>query len=179
MASYGRMTGPARLEFTRRFEASPDRVWEFIVDPDLRKLWFCAGATDRHVGGTIVLDFDHARLSDRSGTSPSDEEEGQSLFEGTITQYDPPRIFSFLWPDMPGQKDTEVTIALTEMDGGITELHLVHDGLKSRRNRLGATAGWHAHFELLADQLADKPRRDFWDLHEMLEREYAERLGHN
>lgn len=176
MSDYGRMTGPARLEFRRVFDAPIERVWEFIVDPELRKTWFCAGKTDRHEGGIIVLDFDHSRLSNRSATTPSDQTEGQSTFTGTITEYQPPVRFAFLWPDMPGQKNTKVTISLSEVSDRKTELHLKHEGLHSSDHRLGATAGWHAHLDILADKLAGTPHCDFWDLHEKLEPEYAKRL---
>ena len=66
-------------------------------------------------------------------------------------------------------------IVVPATDDGGTHLTLVHDGLLSPEYRDGATAGWHAHFDLLVDLVAGRDRRDFWVAHDRRAAEYAAR----
>lgn len=175
MTSYGKLIGIDCLEFDRVFAASPERLWEYLVDPDLRQTWFCAGHTDRFVGGKLVFDFDHDRISE----TPAPEIDGcdsKAQFEGEILEYDPPRRLAFSWPEAPGGKATRVAITLEHVGEEQTRMRLVHQGLLSKEYRDGAAAGWHAHLDLLEDIAAGKPRRDFRNLHRQREVEYADRL---
>jgi len=60
----------AMLRFERLLDAPVDKVWQYLVDPDLRARWFMAGPTDARVGGSIGLTMDHDRLSDRDVPTP-------------------------------------------------------------------------------------------------------------
>lgn len=40
--------------------------------------------------------------------------------------------------------------------------------------RVGTSAGWHAHLDILEDDLAGRARRAFWSAHARLEAEYAD-----
>ena len=54
-----------------------------------------------------------------------------------------------------------MTIRLSE-EGENTRLVLTHDRLSSPDYQQGASAGWHAHLDLLSDLMEDRPTRDFW-----------------
>ncbi len=173
MSDYGRQTGPDQLEFRRRFAADIETVWAFLTDPAKRETWFCGGVTEPRAGGRIVFDFDHRKLSERP---PPDKyaHDAVTCFEGEVLVYAPPHKLAFSWPEADGE-GSRVEITLTETGRGETELHLVHSGLGTREYRIGASAGWHAHFDLLADIAAGREPRDFWDRHMALEDEYGER----
>lgn len=96
MGDYGKQIGPAELEFTRQFDASVETVWQFLVDPDKRKLWFCGGSTDDRVGGGIVFEFDHRRLAKSPAPMKyASEETAKHL--GEIIEYEPPHRLAFTW----------------------------------------------------------------------------------
>ncbi len=167
------LAGPTSLEMVRELPASPERVWEFLTNPDLRKRWFCGGETEGRVGGVMVFEFDHRRLSDSPPTAKNSCAEVVS-FNGTVTAWDPPRTLAFLWPAEDGG-DTLVTITLKPVDGG-SRLHLVHERLANAGDRTGAAAGWHAHIDLLSDLLSDRTPRDFWKTYTPLEADYRKRF---
>ena len=174
MSDYGKLLGPGTLEFRRHFDAEIDKVWQFIVDPEKRKLWFCGGSTDDHVGGKIVFEFDHRRLSE-SGPPERYADENVVTHHGEILEYEAPNRLAFTWFESAGAESSKVEISLKSVDGG-TELHLVHSGIEGRDMLIGVFAGWHGHFDLLAEVLSGARQSDFWDRHNALEEEYAERV---
>ena len=172
MSDYGKLTGPGRLEFRREFAADIETVWQFLVDPEKRKLWFCAGRTDDFVGGKLVFDFDHSRLSDRAPPSQYADEH-KVVHEAEILQIDPPHRLVFDWFESAGEEVSKVDITLKSLGDERTELHLVHTGLNERQITIGVLAGWHGHFDLLVEVLAGPRKTDFWDRDQELEAEYS------
>ncbi|KWV95829.1 SRPBCC family protein [Erythrobacter sp. AP23] len=172
MNDYGRLVDANTIQFRRHFDADVETVWAFLIDPEKRKLWFCGGETDARVGGRIVFEFDHRRLSD---TPPPEKYADQETarFEGEILACEPLRRLVFTWPEEEGE-GTRVEIDLSKADGGGTDLVLTHRGLGSAEFRIGALAGWHAHFDLLDDIFAGIDPRDFWTRHMALEDHYGE-----
>lgn len=172
MTDYAHLTAPATLEIYRSLPAAPERVWQYLTDPQLRQQWFCAGATGTAAGEEFVMDFDHSRLS----TSPPPEDAGCGepvVMRGTIVRCDPPFELAYEWPDEHGG-GTLVTIRLTAEDGG-TKLHLQHSRLTNPTFRTAASAGWHAHLDLLCDLMSGNTTRDFWQHYGHLKQEYDQR----
>lgn len=171
--NYAKMVAPAQLEIFRELPASCERVWEYLTDPDLRQQWFCAGQTGSAVGEPFVMDFDHTRLS--CSKPEGGECGGPSLVEGTIEIFEPPHKLSYRWPGHEGDDDSVVTIELKQQ-GENTQLHLVHSRLTNPEFQKGASAGWHAHLDLLLDLVSGVERRDFWDHYNELKAEYDGRV---
>lgn len=173
---FAKLVLPATLEIIRTLPASPDRVWEYLVDPELRKLWFCAGETGNQPGDDFVMDFDHTRLSDSA--PPADLGCGEPMtMKGTIVTFDPPNVLCYNWPEEDGS-GTVVTIRLTA-EGEGTRLYLTHERLSNSEFKKGASVGWHAHLDLLVDELHGNQRRDFWKHYGALKAQYDERIGQN
>ena len=175
MDNYGRQTGPAQLEFVREFEAAPHIVWQFLVEPEKRKIWFCGGSTGDHVGGKIVFEFDHRNLAE----SPPPEKyasEETATHHGEILEFDPPDRLAFTWFESAGSETSVVEITLRATETGGTTLKLVHKGVEGRSMLVGVLAGWHGHFDLLAEVLAGPRITDFWLRDHELEQEYEERV---
>ncbi len=175
MSDYGVQTGPEEIQFTRRFDASAEKVWQFLVDPEKRKTWFCGGSTDDHFGGRIVFEFDHRRLAE----SPPPEKyasEETATHNGEILEYDAPRRLAFTWFESAGAISSTVEITLRAISENETELHLVHKGIAGREMLVGVLAGWHGHFDLLVETLVGERKTDFWVRDQQLEAEYEERV---
>ena len=175
MSEYGRLIGPGKLEFDRRFDAPVEKVWQFLVDPEKRKMWFCGGSTDDHVGGKIVFEFDHRRLSE----SPPPEKyasEEVVTHHGEILEYNPPTRLAFTWFEGAGAESSTVEIDLVSNPDGSTQLHLVHTGVEGRDMLIGVFAGWHGHFDLLGEVLAGDRKSDFWVRDQELEAEYSQTI---
>jgi len=170
---FARLVSPQALEIARVLPAPVDRVWEHLVDPELRKLWFCAGATGTRPGDDFVMDFDHSRISD-SDPPPEIGCGDPVVMTGTIVTYDAPSVLAYSWPEEHGT-GTIVTIRLKQ-DGDNTTLTLSHDRLSNPEYQKGASAGWHAHLDLLVDVMNGNERRDFWIHYAALKKQYDQRM---
>ena len=170
---YARMVAPAQLEIVRELPASCERVWEYLTDPELRKKWFCSGATGSKSGEEFVMEFDHTRLS--TSAPPEGLDCGSPVVHGTIVTFEPPHRLSYRWPGESDDDESIVTIELTQR-GENTRLHLVHSKLTNPEFQKGASAGWHAHLDLLLDLVEGKETRDFWVHFGKLKSEYDERI---
>ena len=56
-------TAPNTVQLERLLDAPIERVWEFLVDPVKRGLWFAAGPLEQKQGGALAFTFDHDNLS--------------------------------------------------------------------------------------------------------------------
>ena len=147
---YAKFVAPAQLEIIRDLPASCDRVWEYLTDPELRKQWFCAGATGSKPDEEFVMDFDHTRLSTSAPPAGFECSGEPVVVRGTIITFEPPHKLAFRWPGESDEDESIVTIELTQQ-GENTRLHLVHSKLTNPEFQKGASAGWHAHLDLLVD----------------------------
>lgn len=174
MTDEAHLTAPATLEIFRSLPAPPERVWQYLTDPELRQQWFCAGATGTAAGEEFVMDFDHSRLS--TSAPPDDAGCGDPVvMKGTILKITPPHELSYGWPDEHGGH-TVVTIRLSA-EGSSTRLHLQHSKLDNPGFRSAASAGWHAHLDLLCDLVDGVPTRDFWQHYATLKQHYEQRAA--
>ncbi len=172
---YAKLVAPTQLEIVRDLPASRERVWEYLTDPELRQKWFCAGHTGTSPGDAFVMDFDHTRLSD--SPPPAEIECGDPVvMRGTITVFDPPHKLAYRWPGEGEEEESLVTIELTQ-HGELTRLRLIHSRLANPEFQKGASAGWHAHLDLLVDLINDKSPRDFWVHYGSLKTVYDDRIA--
>lgn len=154
------------LRFERLLDAPREKVWQYLVDPELRKLWFMGGPTDLRAGGSFGLSMNHHLLSDADVPTPERYRPyiGHSWAE-RILRVDPPQLLAFTWED---GKAGEVTFELYEEDGK-TRLVLTHAGIHGRKDVMNFGGGWHSHLATLTRRLREEPVLDFWALHEQAE----------
>ncbi len=140
------------------------------MNPELLKKWLCGCETGLAQGESFVTDFDHTRISDSA--PPEDIECGNESIQirGEIVEFDPANKLVNDWPHDKGP-DTVITVKLIAMDSG-TLLKLTHARLTSEEFRKGASAGWHAHLDLLLDLRSQQPAPDFWLHYAGLKAEY-------
>lgn len=175
MNDYATYPESSVLEIYRDLPGPIERVWDYLTKSDLRQKWLCAGDVSSEVGGEVVFQFDHSRLS-KHPTPDNHNGSGDQYMTGIIRVYDPPHHLAFSWPSVEAEAPTEVVIKLVEIEGGV-RLHLRHERLVTTDYKSGASAGWHTHLDILNDILAHRDVRDFWEHFLPLEQEYKRRLA--
>jgi uncharacterized protein YndB with AHSA1/START domain len=153
---------PDSLRFERLLDAPVEKVWRYLVDPELRARWFMGGPTDLKVGGAIAMTMNHDRLSDEQVGTPDRYKQylGHS-WEERITRIEPPRLLAFTWE---AGEAGEVTFELID-EAGRTRLVLTHTGLRGRADAINFGGGWHSHLEALSRRIRGDRVPDFWRLH--------------
>lgn len=182
MSKYGEVLESGALRFVRDLPGPIERVWEWIVDPDKRALWLAGGRTEPGAGGVMELSFDNDSLTPHDDpTAAACESDAEA--DGHSTQiscdiliWEPPHRLSITWPNRHGGRD-EIAFTLSE-HGEHVRLELVHHGINDPIDLIGASAGWHGHFQIMADKLIGQiPAEAFWTAHKTLEDEYRSRLA--
>lgn len=165
---------PETLRFERLLDAPIDKVWQYLVDPELRARWFMGGPTDDKAGGVIGMTMRHDNLSDGDVTTPERYRPylGHS-WEERITRIEPPHILAFTWEN--GEAG-EVMFELSDM-AGKTKLVLTHSGLRGSSDAIDFGGGWHSHLAVLQRRIVGEPVPDFWALHSAAEATVKQALG--
>ena len=129
------------IEVEQRIEASPDTVFEYLIDPRRFVLWMGARAElDPRLGGKFRIDVD-----------------GVHIASGEYREIDPPHRLVMTWgwesdPEVPpGSTIVEITLL---PDGAHTLLRLRHTGLPTDGQRRNHRAGWEMYTGKLAAVLA-------------------------
>jgi uncharacterized protein YndB with AHSA1/START domain len=113
-------------------KASPEQIWEAIVDPEL---------TSKYFYGSRVTITPEGRLS----TSPDGSE---NWGDSEVLEWDPPRKLVHGWrslydPELAAEGTSRVTWEIEPGDGGVTKLTLVHDQLEDApKTAESVSGGW-------------------------------------
>jgi uncharacterized protein YndB with AHSA1/START domain len=160
-----------RLE--RVLNAPVETVWRYLTEAELRSQWFMGGS-DAAAGGDFDLFVDHDKLSADDVPYP----EGYGEFKGAtwkekVLRFEPPHL---LETTFQSGKNGTVTYELTA-DGAKTRLVLTHSGIVSPVGAQDFGSGWNSHLTVLAERLAGRTVRNFWDLHARSREEVARALA--
>lgn len=128
--------GPWRMVFQRRYEVSPERVWQAITDPNGGFWRPDRMHIDPRVGGEVAIDF-----------GDCDGEDGWAVAQ--ITAYEPPRLFAYR-----ATPDTSEARWSLQPDGHHTLLTF----RPAEPPLLVIVTGWHATLDNLARALNGQPR---------------------
>ncbi|HKT43741.1 MAG TPA: SRPBCC family protein [Gaiellaceae bacterium] len=120
-----------RIRFERHFDAPIAGVWSALTDPERLARWLAPAS---FADGAVRLEFD-----------------AENVVTGALLASDPPRLLEYEWR-FPGETESVVRFELFE-DGDATMLVLEHR-LLGAGQAVGYGAGWHAHLDGLADELA-------------------------
>jgi uncharacterized protein YndB with AHSA1/START domain len=132
--------------------ASPETVWEFLVDPEKAVRWMGTAATfELRPGGLYRVDVVPGNTA-----------------VGTFVEIDPPRrlVYTWGWESGPGSSvapgSTTVAFDLIPRDSG-TLLRFRHSDLPSSKSVESHGHGWDHYFERLAKVAArEDPGPDPW-----------------
>ena len=129
------------VTIVRRIKASPAKVWAAITRPDQMIQWWGPDA-----GPTLRADVDvrpGGRFSVVFRLLNSDEHNPTGIYREVV----PERKLVFTW-DLPGERESLVTILLKPIDGG-TELTLHHEHLPDEAKRQSHEQGWRGLLDKL------------------------------
>jgi uncharacterized protein YndB with AHSA1/START domain len=154
-------TAPDAIRLERLLDATPETVWRYLTEADLRSRWFMGG-TDATPGGEFDLLVDHDKLSDEEVPYP----ESYAAHKGAtwtekVVRFEPPRL---LETTFQGGKNGTVTYELFPERGG-TRLVLTHSRIVSPVGAQDFGSGWNSHLTVLEERLAGRSVKNFWALH--------------
>ncbi len=142
------------LRLEHSFDAPIDLVFQAWTDPEHLAKWW----------GPATVDVTHCDMDMRVGgryrtcmTSPDGEEHWT---QGEYLEIDPPEKLIFTWAwEIDGDPNnttnvTTVTIKLSELDDGQTNLVMIHTGFDTEEGRDNHNGGWSSSLECLAAMLA-------------------------
>jgi uncharacterized protein YndB with AHSA1/START domain len=164
-------TDTIRLE--RVLDASPETVWRYLTEAELRQQWFMGG-TDARPDSEFELLNDHDNLSDEKVPYPDDYApyKGRTWNEKVI-RFDPPRL---LETTFQSGKNGTVTYELRP-EGDQTRLIVTHSGITSATGSQDFGGGWNSHMTVLQERLAGRSIPNFWELHKRSREAVAKTLG--
>lgn len=127
------MSTKPEFVYTTYIEATPEKVWEALTDPD-----------------TTAAYWGHSNVSDWRPGSPWEHRrtDGSGVADvvGTIVEAVPPRRLVFTWAG-PGEERPDgpstVTFELKPV-GGTVQLTVTHENLRDDKERREAAGGWAA-----------------------------------
>ncbi len=163
--SYGVLIEPTTLKIQRLLPGPIERVWAYLTDSDLRRLWLASGEMELKAGAPFELTWRNDTLTDPPGQRPPGFDAEHSM-QSQITEIDPPRKLAIAWGN-----SGDVSFEL-EPQGDEVLLTLIHRRLPSRDMLIKVAAGWHAHLDVLVARASGNAPKPFWDSWIDLRQEY-------
>jgi uncharacterized protein YndB with AHSA1/START domain len=139
------------ITVTRVFDAARERVWKEWTDPESFADWF--GGTEWEVPlSTVSMDV-------RPGgswrlTMFADTGRREIRWKGEYREVIEPERLVFTISDRPGDAYELITVVLTDLGDGRTEMHFQQHGYLSAEQYKGAEQGWSTFFDRIAARLA-------------------------
>lgn len=165
---------PRTVRIERLLPGPSERLWDYLVLSEKRRLWLAAGEMEPWVGGDLTLIFRHDELSDETTPEARAGSGEMAPMHGRVTEWDPPRLLAYTWPGDSGM--SEVTFELFP-EGGDVLLVLTHRHLADDGTMIMVASGWDTHLGVLIDRLEGRDPRGFWSTFARLRAVYSERFS--
>lgn len=167
--AYGTLVGPDTLRIQRLLPGPIERIWSYLVDSELRKLWLAEGELEPVEGAPLELVWRNDELAGAKGERPKDASEEHRM-QSEVIVADAPRKLVIAW-----NNTGNVTFELEPHGEGVL-LTLTHAGFRTRSSLISHSAGWHAHLDVLEALAFEREPKPFWQHLEALRGEYDDRL---
>ena len=167
--SYGVFTAPDTVKIERLMPGPIERLWAYLTEAEKRATWLAGGEMELRAGGPIEFVFNNSKLSGEAPPPEFAKYAGEKRKPGVVIECDPPRYLAYTWGDRPDEMET--TFELTPR-GNKVLLVVITKRLETRPGKLGVSAGWHTHLEILAHRLEGTTPPSFWPRHTQLRSEY-------
>lgn len=167
--AYGVLSETGTLTIERLLPGPIERIWAYLTESDLRRLWLAAGHMELKIDAPVEFVWRNDELSNQASQRPpgfSDEHRMQSR----ITELDPPTKLAITWGDTGG-----VTFELTPK-GDQVLLTVIHRRVLDRATLLNVAAGWHMHLDILSARATGAAPVPFWNGWTRLRHDYDRRL---
>ena len=144
----------AGITITRVFDAPRERVRKEWTEPERFADWYGGGEAEVPVS-TVTMDV---REGGRwRATMFAGPERYEIQWKGEYHEVVEPERLVFTVSDQPGEDAWElVTVVLTDLGDGRTEMHFEQRGRMSAEAYERAGQGWGSFFDRMADRLADR-----------------------
>ncbi len=132
--------GGYQLRFERHLRHPVEKVWAALTSPAQLAQWLAPGEIELTLDGRVYLAFT----------------DGDSVIDGRVTAFAPPRLLEFTWTD----KDDDLGFVRWELiaeDGGARLVLTHHLPESARPFGFPALAGWHSLLDRLAALLDGQP----------------------
>ncbi len=178
MNDYATFTDEDTLKLERILPGPIEMVWACLTESEHKKKWLSGGDVEPEVGGKVTHHFDHREISDKPEPVPEKYKEmgDTTTMYGKVIEWDPYSLLSYTW-DEGDNGISEVTFQLTELENNKVKLILIHSKVPDSKDfKVGVSAGWHTHLNILRNVLEGKNPGSFWNVHMPLEEEYEKKL---
>jgi uncharacterized protein YndB with AHSA1/START domain len=146
------MAEPTGITITRVFDAPRERVWNEWTEPDRFAAWF-GGRESEVPPSTVSMDVRPG--GSWRATMFAERGSREIHWTGEYREVVPPERLVFTVCDRPGDEAYElVTVVLTDLGDGRTEMLFRQDGRMSPEQYERAGQGWSAFFDVIDERLA-------------------------
>lgn len=128
------------VRLRRLFEDDLERIWAALTEPQRLVQWLAPGEIELRPGGAARLNFEDSGI----------------VIDSTVTAIEPLHRLAYSWSG-PGEPDRPLCWTI-EPKGEAVQLTLTLD-LPAGEDVASACAGWEAHLEMLAADLAGAPMK--------------------
>lgn len=144
------IVNPVALRLERKFDASPERVFNAWTNPAAVAKWF--GPTPEHHATATALD---ARVGGHYRIEIRHTGGNVHVAYGTYREVTPPKkiVMTWAWENNTALPESLVTVEFTPSGGG-TQLVLTHELLPTEEAREAHKKGWTGCFEKMGTFLA-------------------------
>ena len=146
------MAEPTGITITRVFDAPRERVWKEWTEPDRFAAWF-GGSESEVPPSTVSMDVRPG--GSWRATMYAEPGRREIQWNGEYREVVPPERLVFTVWDEPGKEAYElVTVVLTDLGDGRTEMFFRQDGRMSPEEYERAGQGWSSFFDVIDERLA-------------------------
>jgi uncharacterized protein YndB with AHSA1/START domain len=141
------------LTITRVFDAPRERVWQEWTEPECFADWFG--------GSQSEVPLDSVAMDVRPGgawrlTMFAEPGRREIQWKGEYREVVEPERLVFTVSDQPGDDVYElVTVVLTDLGGGRTEMQLEQRGVMTAEQYERAGEGWSSFFDRIAERISE------------------------